>query len=186
MSPGVLRSLHRMASPQPVVYYKAEDYLGVMRRLLIDFVDASVAVAVSLVFTVFAAIVSPATEITVLISLIAWTGVWITYLVLLKGSRFRTLGYLIAGARIVNFSGEQPGYLTLLGRLAFTVLGPFNFVADLLWVSSDPCHQALRDKVAHTYVVRSEAVPAGKGRIGYPVYTVFGMTLMFAEVQPAP
>ncbi|HEU4886889.1 MAG TPA: RDD family protein, partial [Thermoanaerobaculia bacterium] len=164
MSRGVLRSLHRMASPQPVVYYKAEDYLGVMRRLLIDFVDTSVAVVVSSMFTVFAMIVSPATEITVLMSLVAWTGVWITYLVILKGSRFRTLGYVLAGARIVNFSGEQPGYLSLLGRLAFTVLGPFNFVVDLLWVSSDPCSQALRDKVAHTYVVRKDAVPAGVGR----------------------
>lgn len=175
-----------MSGDVSAVYYRVEDYLGVMRRLLIDFVDTAVAVSISLFFTVIAAIVSPADEITVLISLIAWTGVWISYLVIWKGSRFRTLGYVIAGARIVNFRGEQPGYLPLFGRLAFTVLGPFNFLVDLLWVSSDPCGQALRDKVAHTYVVRKDAVPAGQGRLSYPTYTVFGMTLMFAEVQPRP
>jgi hypothetical protein len=70
-----------------------------------------------------------------------------------------------------------------MGRLAFVLLGPFNFFVDLLWISSDPCRQALRDKVAHTYVVRVTAVPTGVGQVIYRIYTVFGMTLLFAEVQ---
>jgi hypothetical protein len=174
-----------MSADVPAVYYRAEDYLGVMKRLLVDFVDAGLAAAVSWIITFVVVVISPSYN-TVLMSMIVWGAVWTLYFVVLKGSRFRTLGYVLAGARIVNFRGERPGRLALLGRLAFLVFGPTNFVIDLLWVSSDPCGQALRDKFAHTFVVRKDAVPAGTGRIGYPTYMVFGWTLMLAEVRPAP
>ena len=157
-----------------VVYYRPEDHAGVIRRLVIDFVDTAVAVTISVVLSSLVPVP------------IAWPVVWLLYFVALKGSRFRTLGYVLAGTRIVNYSGQRPGYLTLLGRLAFAVLGPVNFLIDLCWVSSDPSRQALRDKFAHTHVVRARAVPAGTGRIVYPTYMTFGWTLMFAEVQAAP
>jgi uncharacterized RDD family membrane protein YckC len=175
-----------MAVPQLVVYYRAEDYLGVMRRLLIDFVDAGFAAGVSWMLTFVLAAISPSVEMSALLQLIVWTTVWTLYFVVLKGSRFRTLGYVLAGARIVNFQGERPGRLALFVRLAFVVFGPTNFMLDLFWVPSDPRGQALRDKFAHTFVVRKDAVPAGTGQIGYPTYMVFGWTLMFAEVRPGP
>jgi uncharacterized RDD family membrane protein YckC len=162
------------------VLYDAGDHLGVMRRLLIDVVDTTVAIVLAVILSVLASL------ITVWGPLIAWTGVWIAYFVLLKGSRFRTLGYVMAGARIVNFQGQRPSYLQLLGRVAFTVLGPVNFVVDLCWISIDPSRQALRDKFAHTFVIRKNAMPAGVGRIVYPTYMMFGWTLMFAEVQTSP
>ena len=172
-----------MGTNREPVIYRVEDHIGTWRRLLIDLVDTIVASLVSLFLTLiaYAAISSP--EIAVLVMLLIWTTVWVLYFVVLKGSRFRTLGYVIAGARIVNLQGEQPRYLSLLGRLAFAVLGPSNFLVDLLWVSSDPRRQALRDKVAHTYVIRNNAVPVGNGRLVYLVYSVFAMTLLFAEVQ---
>jgi hypothetical protein len=40
----------------------------------------------------------------------------------------------------------------------FLFLGPFNYVADLIWLSGDPQRQALRDKFTQTYVVRKKAV----------------------------
>ena len=166
------------------VYYRAEDYLGVVRRLIIDVVDVSIASIVSLMVTLVVAGDSDTAEMRVLLTWLSWSAVWVLYFVVLKGSRFRTLGYVLAGARIVNFRGERPSYLALLGRLAFGILGPVNFVIDLCWVWSDPSHQALRDKFAHTYVVRNGAVPAGAARIVYPTYMTFGWTLMFAEVRP--
>lgn len=167
---------------QRVVYYSDRDYLGVMRRLLIDAVDAFVAVAGSLALSAIGASLAPY-QYSPLITLTTFTGVFIAYFVVLKGSRFRTLGYVLAGARIVSLSGEPPSYTAFLGRLAFAVLGPVNFVFDLLWVSSDPRRQALRDKFAHTYVVRKSAVPAGTGHIVYGTYMVFGWTILCAEVQ---
>ena len=162
------------------VLYDAGDHLGVMRRLLIDVVDTTVAIVLAVILSVLSSLIS------IWGPLIAWTVVWIAYFVLLKGSRFRTLGYVMAGARIVNFQGQRPSYLQLLGRVAFTVLGPVNFVVDLCWISSDPSRQALRDKFAHTFVIRKNAMPAGAGRIIYPTYMMFGWTLMFAEVQTSP
>jgi uncharacterized RDD family membrane protein YckC len=165
------------------VLYRIDDHVGVGRRLLIDLIDTGVAVVVSLVLTLVAVAVSPAPEFAYLAMVLIWATVWILYFVALKGSRFRTVGYVVAGARIVDYRGDRPAYRSLLGRLAFAVLGPFNFLADLLWVSSDPRRQALRDKVAHTCVIRKNATPIGNGRIVYRVYFVFGTMLLFAEVQ---
>jgi uncharacterized RDD family membrane protein YckC len=171
-----------MRTSETAVVFRAEDHLGVMKRLVIDIVDTALALVVSVALTIAALMVFNE-DVSYLVALIVWPSIWFGYFVVLKASRFRTLGYVICGARIVSLSGERPTYLALAGRLAFAVFGPFNFLADLLWISSDPCRQALRDKVAHTYVVRKTAVPAGTGRMVYRVYTLFGMTLLFVEVQ---
>ena len=113
----------------------------------------------------------------------AWVIVWFGYFVLLKGSRFRTAGYLLAGARIVNMRGERPSRVSLSIRLLFAVFGPVNLLFDLFWIPSDPHRQALRDKFAHTYVVRQEALPAGNGPIGYSQYTILGGSFLFQEVR---
>jgi uncharacterized RDD family membrane protein YckC len=170
--------------PPTVFYYHPEDYLGVMKRLLIDVIDATVAGSIALFLTFFVVAFAGRVEVAVPLTFLTWAGIWVFYFVVMK-RRFRTLGYVIAGAKIVDFTGERPGYLTLLGRTGFTVLGPFLFLVDLLWISSDPRRQALRDKVAHTFVIRQHAVPVGIGRVVYPTYTLFGWTLVFAEVEPA-
>ena len=168
---------------QPIIYYHPADHLGVMRRLVIDFVDTTLALTVSTIWG-FVAMAFVDDALAALALLLGWTIIWFGYFVVLKGSRFRTLGYVVAGARIVNLRGERPGYLALMARLAFAMFGPANYAFDLLWISSDPGRQALRDKFAHTYVIRNNAVPAGTGRITYPTYMCFGWTLMFAEVAP--
>jgi uncharacterized RDD family membrane protein YckC len=169
----------------PVVYYRPEDYVGVSRRLLISLVDISIAGAIALLLSLVVIWSLPTTDAAPLLVLIVLFVVGVLYFVVWKGSRFRTPGYVIAGARIVNFSGERPGYLALLARFVFVVLGPYIFLFDLLWVPGDRCRQALHDKVAHTLVIRKDAVPAGVGRIGYSFTTGFGYALLFAEVQPS-
>ena len=68
-------------------------------------------------------------------------------------------------------------------RLLFAVLGPFNIVLDLLWIPSDPYKQSLRDKVAHTYVVKASAPPAGPARVVYRNYYMMGMSFVFQEIE---
>jgi hypothetical protein len=174
-----------MHSSDDAVIYAIDDHAGTFRRLFIDVIDTAVVVIVAVALTMVVAAIAPQPEFAALAGLLIWTAVFFLYFVVLKGSRFRTLGYLLARTRIVNLRGERPGYLPLTGRLAFVVLGPFNYLIDLLWVSSDPCRQALRDKFAHTYVIRQDAAPIGAGRIVYRVYTLFGMTLLCAEVGEA-
>ena len=43
--------------------------------------------------------------------------------------------------------------------------------------------QALRDKFAHTYVIKDRAVPLGQGAIVYSTYTIFAVNFLFAEVR---
>lgn len=56
---------------------------------------------------------------------------------------------------------------------------------DVIWLTNDERRQALRDKFAHTYVIRSGAVPLGHGAIVYTPYTILGTNFLFAEVRPA-
>jgi uncharacterized RDD family membrane protein YckC len=112
--------------------------------------------------------------------------VWFGYFVLLKGSRYRTLGYVVAGTRIVNLGGDRAGYGNLTMRLLFVIGGPMNALFDIFWLTGDKDRQALRDKFAATYVVRQGAVPAGQGPIRVRTYTFWGMTFLFREVaRPA-
>lgn len=164
-----------------VAYYRPEDHIGVWRRLLIDVVDTTIAFLASLVLMAVLVAVFPR-DIAYSFTFIGALAIWALYFVALKGSRFRTLGYVLAGARIVNLHGQRPSRTMLALRLAFVTLGPGNFLLDLLWVSSDPSRQALRDKLANTQVIRKSAVPSA-GRIVYRLYT-FGWTLLCAEVEP--
>ena len=165
------------------VYYRPEDYLGVARRLLIDIVDVTVAGPLSVLVFYAAYTPAPDWEHAPGVALLLFAAVWFSYFVLLKRSRFRTLGYKAARARIVNLRGERPSILSLFGRLLFAFVGPLNFVLDLFWLTGDADRQALRDKFAGTYVIRKDASPAGSGTIVMRTYMFWGMTFLFKEVR---
>lgn len=107
------------------------------------------------------------------------------YLAPLKRSRFRTLGYRLTGVRIVDVRGCVPSLASLTLRLGFVMFGPLNPLLDLLWIPSDRHRQALRDKFAHTYVVRVRAKPAGSAPIKFCPYFAFGWSFLFQEVDSA-
>jgi uncharacterized RDD family membrane protein YckC len=165
------------------VYYRTEDYLGVTRRLLIDLIDLTAAFALSALVVAAGWATGPYGEHMPAVTLFLCAAVWFSYFVLLKRSRFRTLGYRVAGARIVNLRGSRPSILSLFGRLLFAFVGPLNFLLDLFWLTGDANRQALRDKFAGTYVVREDASPAGAGAIAIRTYMFWGMTFLFREVK---
>ncbi|MHB0969963.1 MAG: RDD family protein [Thermoanaerobaculia bacterium] len=119
-------------------------------------------------------------------TLLIWAVIWLGYFVFLKGSRYRTLGYILTRAKILNLQGERPSFWQLFIRFLFSVFGPLNLAFDLLWIPSDPSGQALRDKFAGTYVVKQLAIPIGQGRIVYVPYTMFGQSYIFREVRETP
>jgi uncharacterized RDD family membrane protein YckC len=172
------------------VYYRREDYAGVWRRLLIEGLDLGVAFAFSSAITVLLlAVVMPedtdsetyADRLTWIL-LVVWPGVWFTYLVILKRTRIRTLGYILGCTRIVNLQGKLPGIGALTINLAFATIGPINVVVDLFWMTGDDNRQALRDKLAGTYVIHKDAQPAGRGKIVYRSYSMI-FNFLFREVQ---
>ena len=172
-------------STQHGVYYAGDDYAGFWKRLLVDVVDFTVLIFTVIAITVVVPFLLPG-GLSVLPHIFFWSAlaVGFVYLVLLKRSQFRTLGYMVAGIRIVNIQGQRPSIWSLTIRALFAVFGPLNVLVDILWITSDERRQALRDKFAHTYVVRDSAAPAGKGAIVYAPYTIFGVNFLFVEVRP--
>jgi hypothetical protein len=68
----------------------------------------------------------------------------------------------------------------------FGLLGPLNWLLDLVWLSSDAHRQALRDKFANTYVVKVQAQPAGRGKIVFRSYEILFYNCLFREVEANP
>ena len=98
----------------------------------------------------------------------------------------RTLGYRLGRVRIVGIQGDSPSSWTVMFRLLLTLMGAYASVFglfDLLWITADDHRQALRDKITHTYVIRANAQPAGRGPIVYDVYQILAWTLLLPEVR---
>jgi len=162
------------------------DYAGFWRRLVVDVIDFTLLLGAAVAITLGATMILPTGE-QAFPRVLFWSGMGLgfVYLVLLKRSRFRTLGYLVGGIRIVSIHGGRPSIWALTIRALFAVFGPFNMLMDVIWLTNDERRQALRDKFAHTYVIRDRALPLGHGAIVYTPYTIFGTNFLFAEVRPA-
>jgi uncharacterized RDD family membrane protein YckC len=162
------------------VYFRYEDYASFRRRVLIDVVDLLIVA----IFGVVVLVPLAAFPVRAVLNLAFATFVAVSfcYFVLLKRSTIRTIGYRIGGVRIVGEDGQTASVLALTFRLALFPLGPLNWFVDLLWLSGDVHRQALRDKLAHTYVVKTKAQPIGAGKIVYRSYDIFGCNFTFREI----
>jgi uncharacterized RDD family membrane protein YckC len=165
------------------VYFSRQDYAGLWLRVLVDFIDITVMLAVSVSCSLLLmTVVSPPRQVATAL-FVLWAGLWFLYFVLLKRSDFGTLGYKLCKVRIVTVRGECPSIPTLILRLMFAVFGPLNTIIDLIWLSGDDNRQALRDKFAQTYVIKRDATPIGVGKLVYSVFYIWGWSMVFREVR---
>jgi uncharacterized RDD family membrane protein YckC len=160
------------------VYFRREDYASFWRRLIVDFIDAA---TVGLVCTI--AIIGLWAFVPGNLILIVCVMIFFCHFVLLKRSKGGTLGYRMGGVRIVGLDGQRPGILALTIRMLFMVLGPINYLLDVVWLTSDEQRQALRDKFADTYVVRRGAEPVGSAKVVHRYYYILGYNFLFREVE---
>ncbi len=165
------------------VYYDRKSYAGFWLRFIVDIIDFSFIIAVSIIFTAPIIRAFSFSEQIIPVIILLWAGLWFAYFVLLKRSECGTLGYCLCKVRILNLKGERPGISALSFRLMFALIGPLNILFDLLWLSGDENRQALRDKFAQTYVVKKNASPAGTGRIAYCDFDLWGWRVLFREVK---
>ena len=172
------------ADGSAVVYFAREDYAGFWRRLAVEVVDILVALGLLVALAFLFTVTPHRGRVSVELVFLAWGVVTFWYFVILKHLGWRTAGYHLGGVRIVDACGQVPGFTSLSLRLLFGVMGPFNVLVDMLWIPSDPWRQSLRDKLAHTYVVKANAKPAGPGRLVYRNYHMLGSTFIFQEIQP--
>lgn len=172
-------------NPEEGVFYSKEFYAGVWLRLMIELTDSFLVSALCAGLTlVLVDYIPPGKSLSYAI-LITWILVWFGYFVLLKRSGFTTIGYRIGNTKIVNLQGNNPSLYFLTLRLIFAVIGPFNILLDLFWIPSDPHRQSVRDKIAHTYVIKRNAQVAGRGKIIFRRYNICGYNLVFPEVDTA-
>ena len=161
------------------VYFAQDAYSGLGRRFFIQAIDLAVLLVGSYALGTGFFVVTYGDPVYFLWLLF---GTWWGYLVLVE-SIVGTLGFWIAGVRIVDCRGQRPSILRMSGRFLLLLLGPFNPILDLFWLASDAHRQTLRDKFAGTFVVKKDAQPVGKGQIRVRVYLIMGMTIAFAEIQ---
>jgi len=167
----------------PGVFFETKDYANLFQRTLIMVIDLAVLLAVA--------------------AIIGWLWPWYNYeieefhpaffiviltlsyiyLSILKPSKYRTLGYIATGVKIVDLKGEKPAFLTMTARFVFLLFGPLAMIVDILWLTGEPTRQTLRDKYVGTYVIKKNARPIGKGNQRYVSLNFMGWNLMLREVQ---
>lgn len=167
--------------------YRREDYVGAARHLLIFAVDGAVVFLVLLPFTSIVAILGgtvtglPALFFPWIPLLCIWS-----YLAVLKPSRYRSLGYWVADAKIVTIHGKPPSPFRMTLRLLWTFywwLSVPGFLVDFFWATANRERQMIRDLLAETRLVRNRAQPIGVGKISHALMTGWGVAVLYAEVR---
>jgi len=169
------------------VWFFPSDYAGLWRRLAIELADLIAIVILMTGIAAAAIVLHPAErpDDRMLAALwLCWLACIYGYFVVLKRSRISTLGYRLARVRIVDPYGRPPDLEALTLRLLFGLAGPLNIVLDALWIPFNRHRQALRDRLAHTYVVKASAEPAGAARVVTRTYSVLGLSFAFEDIEP--
>jgi uncharacterized RDD family membrane protein YckC len=161
------------------VYYAPNDYVGIGRRVIAFFVDGFVLTLILSIFLLIWIIVGggPPLLFTALVMLLTWL-----YIVFCKRSPLRTLGYRLAGCRLVNLQGQRPSLFALTLRSLLWMFGPFNFLLDLIWCGIDEDRQTLRDRFAETCLINDGAAPIGTGEIHLTYFDIGTFNLFYPRV----
>jgi uncharacterized RDD family membrane protein YckC len=168
------------------VVYARGDCAGFFRRAVAGAIDAAVLlVFFFLLFNASLLLAFPpaAAGFSVTLGLYAF---FFAYMVLLKRSRFRTLGYRVAGVRIVDLRGERPSIPAMIIRLLLLAVGPGFTLIDLVYLLSDTRRRKLSDTLAGTCVVRSASKPSGRGEVVPAIFFVLGHVYYHRELKPIP
>ncbi|MGB7345761.1 MAG: RDD family protein [Pirellulaceae bacterium] len=166
-------------------YYHQNDYAGFSRRIAVIIIDSTVLLvggtALWIVMAILFMSIAPDYDPSGIFFLIGIFATWV-YLVPIKRSRIRTIGYRLLGLMIVTTKGERPSLFTMTFRMLMWMFGPFNFIIDLIWLGADTEGQSLRDCYAGTYVLRNGAEPIGFAPVHLTRYNGAGLTLAYPRV----
>jgi len=119
------------------VYFQRKDYAGFWLRLLADLIDVVVAGAVcsALVMTTIAIWRYPRVNQHGPDAGKLHSSSFLL-LVILKRSKAGTVGYCVAGVRIIGPDGQSASWLSLTYRLLFAAPGPLIWFLDLMYGSA--------------------------------------------------
>jgi hypothetical protein len=109
------------------VYFRREDYASFWLRVLVDVIDLLVFGAICLVLTLPVMLNFTLSKSSLNLILLIVATVAVSYFVVLKRSRFRTLGVSRGAAQDCRFGWTRTQLLMLILRLTFAMLGPLNW-----------------------------------------------------------
>ncbi len=178
------------------VYYKTKDYGSLFRRVFAVTVDVVVLIVAWLLIAwiwswfaerpnLDAAVQYGWLSIALINPFYFWCCLLLSYIYMtvIKATKLRTVGYRLTDLRVVNLRGIRPSVFQMTWRFILLAFGPIDLIVDLIWLWGDENRQTIRDKIAATYVIRSDAVPIGKGTIVRKNYFLLGWSWIFQEVE---
>jgi uncharacterized RDD family membrane protein YckC len=161
------------------VYFAADDYVGLGPRVVILFVDTVVLIAI--VWLLSFVWLSFKDDYTAVFVGLTTLTIWF-YVVPLKRSSIRTVGYQLVGAKLVTLQGGRPSLFMLTFRSLLWVLGPFNLLFDLIWCGIDDDRQTMRDRYSYMCLVKNSAQPIGTGEIHVAYCYAMGYNFAYPRV----
>ncbi|MCG8408345.1 MAG: RDD family protein [Phycisphaerales bacterium] len=192
-----------MSADAEAVYFKPEDYASVPRRLMAFLIDV-LFVAV-LCYAAAIVVVSMTVSKDVLESssdeekkaivrqslgllLLCWVGLAAVYHIAVRRARGGTLGYRLAGIRMVNAFGEPPSLSALIKRFLIATPTCTFFALSYLSCRNHPKRQAIHDQFAGTWLVRRSADPAGPAELSElpHLYGIYPFALMLTNLDVSP
>jgi uncharacterized RDD family membrane protein YckC len=163
--------------------YEKTAYAGFTKRVIIAMVDLFVLMLVELLVLYFSGHLIYSESYYFRFNSVAFVFLSILYLAIIKRSKFGTVGYMLTGVKIVDLKGQRPSIFKMTLRTSLLLIGPFELIFDILWLTSEATRQTLRDKYVGTYVVRKEATPRLYGKLRNVTLGVMGWSLMYREVE---
>ena len=165
------------------VYFSEQDYASFLQRIIIICIDIAVYFFLIFIFLCFYSFIFnlDSEQFSNNVIFCAGSILAILYFAVLKRSKIRTLGYIIAGVKIVTIQGGKPSILLLIFRFLLLIFGPL-LIIDFFWLLNDKNKQTLYDKITGTYVIKKNALYAGEGAIKYVRVFVLFFNFIYREV----
>jgi uncharacterized RDD family membrane protein YckC len=149
--------------------------VGFWRRLLAAAVDLAVVVPAALIVTLIASWITGlhlpghlhlvdidlwidlvlAADPALVMGLVLFAAIGLTYLLLFQMVVGRTLGMRLLRIKIIDVYGDRPSAVRCMARCAGYLVGVATLFLGFLWMGFDSEKRGLQDWIAGTYVIRA-------------------------------
>jgi len=115
-----------------------------------------------------------------------WLVAAVLYHIGLRRTRGGTVGHRLTGIRLIDCHNEPPALRVLVKRFfsAMLLAGPFG--ASYFLCMKNPKRQSMHDRWCNTWVVRSDATPAGPGILVHRMKVLSSWVIRYLDIEPMP
>jgi len=113
-----------------------------------------------------------------------WFVLALAYHVAVRRTHGGTVGYRLAGIRLIDCHNEPPPWGALFRRFFYATALTIPFGLSYFLCLKHPKRQALHDKLCNTWVVRRGALPAGPGVVSDRMQLIGSRGIHYIDVEP--